>query len=78
MRIRRDGAPLARRVIRPRPRKDSMIEYAMPTAFLCAGLLQLRPSRGGVRGDPLSRVLGFFALGAGAFLLLLTYMCNPG
>jgi len=55
-----------------------MIEYAMPTAFLCAGLLQLRPSRGGVRGDPLSRVLGFFALGAGAFLLLLTYMCNPG
>jgi len=54
-----------------------MIDYAMPTAFLCAGLLLLRARRGRERGDPLSRVLGFFALGAGAFLLLLTYMCRP-
>lgn len=52
-----------------------MLDYALPAGFLIAGLWLLS-ARTAPQQRAVNRVLGLFALGAGAFLLALTYMCR--
>jgi len=53
-----------------------MLDYLLPAIFLGLGaLLLVRATALPAHGS--DRILGLFALGAGVFLLALTYMCHP-
>jgi len=53
-----------------------MLDYLLPAIFLGLGAVLLGRAAG-APAHATDRILGWFALGAGAFLLALTYMCHP-